>query len=90
MAILPKSHYKIIVLSQFNDKVTYEKLSSNPEDPIMKTNQSFKTKYTPSFTDPEQKYLNRKYFDASNFHEHSKSQIRNLKKPTIKQNKELI
>ena len=47
----------------------------------MKTNQSFKTKYTPSFTDPEQKYLNRKYFDASNFHEHSKSQIRNLLEP---------
>ena len=36
VAILSKSHYKSMILSQLNDEKTYKKLNSNPNLAIMK------------------------------------------------------
>ena len=47
VVILSKSHYKSMILSQFNDDKTYKKLNSNPDQAIMKKIKALITKYKP-------------------------------------------
>ena len=44
VAILSKSHYKSMILSQVNDEKTYKKSNSNPDQAIMKKIKSFNNK----------------------------------------------
>ena len=64
--ILPKSHYKSMILSQLNDEKIYKKLNSNPDQAIMKK-KALITKYKPLLTDSKYKYLNHNYFETNNF-----------------------
>ena len=63
-----KSHYKSMILSQFNDEKTYKKLNSYPDHAIMKKIKALITKYKPLLTDSEYKYLSHNYFVTSNFY----------------------
>ena len=91
VVILSKSHYKSMILSQLNDEKTYKKLSSNPDQAIMKKIKALITKYKPLLTDSEYKYLSHNYFETSNFYGRPKIHKSEILHKAIKeQNKELI
>ena len=57
-----------MILLQVNDEKTYKKINSNPDHSIMKKNKALITRYKPSLTDSEYKYLSHNYFETSNFY----------------------
>ena len=91
VVILPKSHYKSMILSQLNDEKTFKKSNSNPDTTIIKKIKALITRYKPSLIDSEYKYLSQNYFETSNFYgcpKICKSEI--LHKAIKEQKKQLI
>ena len=90
VVILSKSHHKNTILSQLNDEKAYKKLNSNPDHATMKRINALITRYNPSPTNLEYKYLSHNYFETSNFCGRPKIRKSEILHKAIKEQNKLI
>ena len=68
VVVLSTEHYKTMVVQHLDDASTYKKLDINIDMKIHKNLKKLLHKYNKCFTESEQKLLNEKSFETSNFY----------------------
>ena len=66
--VLSTEHYKTMIMQHLNDASTYKKLDLNIDMKIHKNLKKLLHKYNKCFTESEQKFLNEKSFETSDFY----------------------
>ena len=68
VVVLSTEHYKTMIMQHLDDASTYKKLDLNIDMKIHKNLKKLLHKYNKCFTESEQKFLNEKSFETSNFY----------------------
>ena len=68
VVVLSTEHYKNVIMQYLDDASTYKKLELNIDMKIHKNLKKLLHKYNKCFTESEQKFLNEKFFETSNFY----------------------
>ena len=68
VVVLSTEHYKTMMMQHLDDASTYKKLDLNIDMKIHKNLKKLLHRYNKCFTESEQKFLNEKSFETSNFY----------------------
>ena len=68
VVVLSTEHYKTMIMQHLDDVSTYKKIDLNIDMKIHKNLKIFLQKHNKCFTESEQKFLNEKSFETSNFY----------------------